>query len=109
MNTRLPDFDILLDMARNDPEGLETLRRSLTGAVIASAISDNTKRRLHGLQFRVDMERRRARSPLAAAIRISEMMCRSLADLHRSMVTLEEDHQQPAQTSSATVIQFPPT
>jgi hypothetical protein len=44
MNTRLPDFDILLDMARNDPEGLETLRRSLTGAVIASAISDNTAR-----------------------------------------------------------------
>jgi hypothetical protein len=108
MTTRLPDFDILLDMARNDPEGLETLRRSLTGAVIASAMSPNTRRRLHGLQFRVDMERRRARTPLAATIRISEMMCHSLADLHRSMVTLEEDDQSPAQLSTATVLQFPP-
>ncbi|MCZ6709690.1 MAG: DUF3135 domain-containing protein [Gammaproteobacteria bacterium] len=109
MTIRLPDFDILLDMARNDPEGLETLRRSLTGAVIAAAMSENTRRRLHGLQFRVDMERRRAGTPLAAAIRISEMMCQSLADLHRSMVTLEEDRQHPAQLSTATVIQFPPT
>ena len=91
MTTRLPAFDILVDMARNDPEGLETLRRSLTDAVIAAASSENTKRRLQGLQFRVDMERRRAGTPLAATIRISEMMCRSLADLHRSMVTLDED------------------
>jgi hypothetical protein len=54
------------------------------------------------------MERRRARTPLAATIRISEMMCHSLADLHRSMVTLEEDDQSPAQLSTATVLQFPP-
>ncbi len=107
MTIRLPDFDILLDMARNDPEGLETLRRSLTDAVIAAAMNDNTRRRLHGLQFRVDMERRRARTPLAATIRISEMMCRSLAELHRSMVTLDNEKQTPMQRLPATVIQFP--
>lgn len=83
---RLPAFDVLVDMARNDPQGLETLRRSLTDAVIAAASNETTRRRLQGLQFRVDMERRRATTPMAAAIRISEMMCRSLADLHRSMV-----------------------
>ncbi len=86
MKSRLPAFDVLVDMARNDPQGLETLRRSLTDAVIAAASNETTRRRLRGLQFRVDMERRRATTPLAAAIRISEMMCRSLADLHRSMV-----------------------
>ena len=86
MKTRLPAFDVLVDMARNDPEGLETLRRSLTDAVISNATNDATRRRLKGLQFRVDMERARAATPLAATIRISEMMCRSLADLHRSMV-----------------------
>jgi hypothetical protein len=83
---RLPAFDVLVDMARNDPQGLETLRRSLTEAVITAASNESTRRRLQGLQFRVDMERRRASTPLAATIRISEMMCRSLADLHRSMV-----------------------
>ena len=87
MTTRLPAFEVLVDMARNDPEGLETLRRSLTSAVIASARSANSRRRLQGLQFKVDVERRRAATPLAATIRISEMMCRSLADLHASLVT----------------------
>ena len=60
MKIRLPAFDVLVDMARNDPQGLETLRRSLTEAVISTATSDITKRRLEGLQFRVDMERERA-------------------------------------------------
>ena len=65
MKTRLPTFDVLVDMARNDPQGLETLRRSLTEAVISAATNDATKRRLKGLQFRVDMERARAATPLA--------------------------------------------
>lgn len=111
MKTRLPAFDVLVDMARNDPEGLETLRRSLTEAVISAATSDVTKRRLKGLQFRVDMERARAHTPLAATIRISEMMCRSLADLHRSMVAPESlDTDQPAANEAppANVIEFEP-
>lgn len=86
MKVRLPAFDVLVDMARNDPQGLETLRRSLTNAVITAAPTEEARRRLRGLQFRIDMERRRARTPLSATIRISELMCRSLARLHRSMV-----------------------
>jgi hypothetical protein len=97
MKVRLPAFDVLVDMARNDPQGLETLRRSLTNAVITAAPSEEARRRLRGLQFRVDMERRRAATPLAATIRISELMCRSLAKLHRSMV--EPDSLRPAQTA----------
>jgi len=93
MTTRLPAFEVLVDMARNDPEGLETLRRSLTNAVIATASTDAAKRRLKGLQFRVDLERRRASTPLLATIRISEMMCRSLAELHASLVTPLEDEE----------------
>jgi len=109
MKIRLPAFDVLVDMARNDPQGLETLRRSLTEAVISTATSDITKRRLEGLQFRVDMERERAATPLAATIRISEMMCRSLADLHRSMVapeSLEIDQPAANEAAPANVIDF---
>ena len=109
MKARLPGFDVLVDMARNDPEGLETLRRSLTDAVIAGASSDTTRRRLEGLQFRVDLERRRAGTPLAAAIRISEMMCHSLASLHASMVTPDEvieSSVQPAPMQSDNVVPF---
>lgn len=87
MRRRLPEFDVLVDMARNNPERLERLRRELTEDVIKGAQNEHHKKRLAGLQFRVDLERRRARTPLAATIKISEMMCHSLADLHRSMVT----------------------
>ena len=75
MKVRLPAFDVLVDMARNDPQGLETLRRSLTNAVITTASNETARHRLRGLQFRIDMERRRASTPLAAAVRISAMMC----------------------------------
>lgn len=103
MITRLPAFEVLVDMARNDPEGLETLRRSLTNAVIATASSEDSRRRLAGLQFRVDLERRRAATPLAATIRISEMMCRSLADLHASFVTSTDDQADAADSKRAVV------
>ena len=109
MKSELPAFDVLVEMARNNPEGLEKLRRSLTEAVIESASTERTKKRLKGLQFRVDMERERAATPLAATIKISEMMCKSLADLHRSMVApdlgISEANAQDRE--SATVIGFP--
>ncbi len=106
MTTRLPAFEVLVDMARNDPEGLETLRRSLTNAVIATASSEQSRRRLQGIQFRVDLERRRAATPLAATIRISEMMCRSLAELHASLLTPAEEAE-PADNPVGNVLPFP--
>ncbi|MEM1436841.1 MAG: DUF3135 domain-containing protein [Pseudomonadota bacterium] len=87
MATRLPDFDDLVHMARNRPDALELLRQELVAEIIGGASTEQQRRRLEGLQFKVDMERRRAASPLAATIKLSEMMCQSLADLHRSLIT----------------------
>ncbi len=92
-------------MARKDPQKLETLRRKMTERIINNAENEQKRRRLEGLAFRVDMERKRARSPLQATIRISELMCHSLADLHRSMVTPLVDDK-PQKNSVATVIEF---
>jgi len=106
---RLPAFDVLVDMARNDPQGLETLRRSLTDAVITAASNEATRRRLQGLQFLVDVERRKATTPLAATIRISEMMCRSLAELRRCMVEpFSADGDKPTNDGSAEIIPLLP-
>lgn len=108
MRRTLPAFDVLVDMARNEPDQLERLRRHLTKHIINGAESEEKRRRLEGLQFRVDMERRRAGSALAATIRISEMMCHSLADLHKSMVTpLAEEHTETAPVLRADVLCFP--
>ena len=107
MKDTLPAFDVLVDMARNDPQRLEKLRRSLTDSVIASADTEQQRKRLAGLQFRVDLERERARSPLAATIKISEMMAQSLAALHRSMVTPLTTETQQVPSRSAQVLAFP--
>lgn len=86
----LPEFEVLVDMARHDPTGLEDLRAALVTGVIDSARTPQQQQRLAGLQFRIDLERRKSSSPMGATIRISEMMCRSLADLHLSIVAPEE-------------------
>lgn len=95
-------------MARNDPQGLEALRKSLTEAVIDAASNEIARRRLKGLQFKVDMECEKATTPLAACIRVSEMMCRSLADLHRCMVE-PDSYRTDSQAKSPAVLRFPLT
>ncbi len=108
MTRKLPAFDVLVDMARNDPDRLEVLRQQLTSQIIENASSGHQRKRLEGLQFRIDLERERARSPLAATIKLSEMMCHSLAELHRSMVTpLSDDHETAARPEPAKVLVFP--
>ena len=67
------DFEAWARLAREDPEAFESARRRVIEAFIDSAPA-HRRRRLQGLQFRVDLERRRARTPLAACIRISGMM-----------------------------------
>ncbi len=107
----LPEFEVLVDLARHDPDGLEELRSSLVTGVIDSARTPQQQQRLAGLQFRIDLERRRSSSPMGATIRISEMMCRSLADLHLSIVApdeLAEDAETiERQNGDAKIVQFP--
>ena len=57
----LPDFNTLVKMASEDPEGLEKLRREMAENLINQAPKD-TQRKLRGLQFKIDMERRRAKN-----------------------------------------------
>ena len=53
--------------------GLERLRIQLSDQIIQDA-PPSYRRKLRGLQFRIDMEIRRARSHMAACIAISGMM-----------------------------------
>lgn len=73
MSYDLPEFDKLREMAQRNPEELEKLRVQLCDQLIQDA-PEKYRRKLRGLQFRVDMERRRAKSPMAACIAISGMM-----------------------------------
>jgi hypothetical protein len=60
-------------LARNDPDEFDRRRRAAIDAVIAcapAALQD----RLRGLQCRVDLELRKARTPLAGALRLQVLM-----------------------------------
>lgn len=80
MQYNLPDFDTLLGMAKNDPDGLEQLRKNLTNQIIDSAPAE-IRRRLHGLQFQIDARRTTSRTPMSSCIKISEMMHESFSTL----------------------------
>jgi len=71
------NFDTWCQMARDDPEGFESMRLAAIEAVIAEAPEAN-RERLRRLQWRIDQERRLAPTPMAACLRISRMMWQSL-------------------------------
>ncbi len=67
------DFDAWMALYQSDPEEFERRRAILIQSVIDSA-PRHYQRRLKGLQFQIDMERRRTDSPLKSCLRISSMM-----------------------------------
>lgn len=74
-NTAEFDFDAWLEIAKSDPDAFEKMRLAAIEDVIEKAPEDN-RERLRRLQWRIDQERRLARTPMAACLRISRMMWR---------------------------------
>jgi hypothetical protein len=67
------DFDEWARLARAEPETFERRRSELIEEIIGDA-PVHLQQRLRGLQFRVEMERRRSRTPYAACLRLSRLM-----------------------------------
>lgn len=67
------DFDQWLELASTDMRAFEALRRDTINRVIEQA-SGEQQDRLRRLQWRIDQERSRCKSPMGACIRISWMM-----------------------------------
>ncbi|MGB0965561.1 MAG: DUF3135 domain-containing protein [Litorivicinus sp.] len=86
----IPQFDELAELAKHSPQEFEKLRQDTIDHVLVQA-SEHSERRLKGLQFQIEMERRRAISPMASCIRISQMMHESLAEL-TALLRQESQH-----------------
>lgn len=71
------DFDTWAALARADPAAFESRRLRAIDALIARARATH-RPRLRRLQWRIDQERRLARTPMAACLRISGMMWQSV-------------------------------
>lgn len=78
------NFDEWSALYRSDPEEFERRRTEEIRKVIAAAPA-TSRRRIEGLQFRIDMERRRAKTPLAACIALNRMMWDSFMELQQAL------------------------
>jgi len=124
MNTsttpELPSHEVLSQLARDDPEAYEALRRELVEGFIQSA-PERLKDRLNGIQFQVDSLRYLSRgSALGATVRIYKLMWKSFHSLNHNWQDLvrirdEYEHRQVPNLaaawvapSSARVLEFRP-
>lgn len=82
--TTLPPFDELKAMAAERPEELEELRLKMSEEILRNA-PENRRRRLQGLMFSIDMVRRRAKNPMQACIKLSQMMMDSTLELRDAL------------------------
>lgn len=73
-------FDELKDLAVNDPQAFEAYRSAQIEATITSAPS-HMQRRLRGLQFQVDAQRKIHSNPMGSCVKVYQMMQQSLAEL----------------------------
>ena len=69
----LPDFDTLKELAASEPSRLDAILEQQIEQLMARANPDQ-RRRLRGLQFKIDGQRRLAKNNLDSCIRIANMM-----------------------------------
>lgn len=104
------DFDQWMNLAKQDPDTFERVRLEAIEAYF-NQIPPQRQSLLRHLQWRIDMEIRRSRTPLAGCLRIHQMMMKSL---DRQKTTLDEllgmnhDSRKPQPTETGTVIPFKP-
>ncbi len=76
------NFDKWARLAQQDPTAFEALRKEIIEEVIKGFPLDQ-QRGLEGLQFHIDMERRKSKNPMDSCIRLSNMMKTKLyTDFH---------------------------
>jgi len=82
------DFDDWSQLAKDDPSAFEARRLALIEEFLLQ-FPQPDQQRLRGLQFRIDMVRRRARTPMGACLKISSMMWESLLGSHGLKTALD--------------------
>ena len=107
------DFDAWAELARKDPEAFERLRADTIEAWLQQAPT-HRQQRLRRLQWRIDGAREQADNPMAACIRLSQVMWDSVLGPGGLLENLEalrghlSARQQPTVTSRrARVLEFP--
>ena len=86
----LPDFDTLKHWALADPKRLDALLHQQIDALVAQ-VGPERQRRLRGLQFRIDCQRRLAKNNMDSCIRIANMMHESVHAMRHHLIQLQNE------------------
>lgn len=86
----LPDFDTLKHWALVEPERLDALLHQQIDTLIEQ-VGPDRQRRLRGLQFRIDCQRRLAKNNLDSCIRIANMMHESFYVMRNQINHLQDE------------------
>ena len=87
MASQLPSFDVLMELAQNDPEKLEEIRQKLSEEIFADA-TPHLRPKLEGLNFRINMERQRSKNAMQSCLRISALMHDSFEKMRQELDVL---------------------
>jgi len=88
------DFDAVKELARTDPEAFEQYRQDVIEALIARAPERN-RQHLRCLQWRIEQELKRASNPIAACVKLYQMMWDSFAGECGLIETIRNGHNTP--------------
>lgn len=89
MDYVFPDVETLMEIARKDPSALNRIKQEAVNALIESA-DDSYKQRLRGLQWQVNMELNKSKTPMEGCIKICGMMYEKLWKLRAALQTQQE-------------------
>jgi len=98
------DVDEWQRLAREDPREFERRRQAAIESLIGQAPPE-LRERLRALQCRIDLERRRAKTPLEATVRLQSMMWERFGQLRETLMALS-GQSAPAPARRARVLPF---
>jgi len=105
----LPNFDELVNLAKNEPEKFDAMRQQLNQQLIALA-SDEQQKVLEGLVFKIEMQRRKSKNTTQFNILLSQLMISSFVEM-QSLLNSETKNKQlddlPAAMTKSNVIHLP--
>ncbi|MGN5146807.1 DUF3135 domain-containing protein [Aeromonas veronii] len=96
----LPDFDTLKELAASEPSRLDAILEQQIDQLMARASPDQ-QRRLRGLQFKIDGQRRLAKNNLDSCIRITNMMRESFYLMRSEMSQFREEADPPSESDGS--------
>lgn len=73
-----------MELYKKDPEAFEAKRAKAIEETIAETTGPN-RHRLRGLQFQIDVIREKAKSPMGACLKITQLMWKKVGELQQAM------------------------